>query len=147
MEASLQDLSSYDEYVTEVHSGRLEWSPVHRSERFWRENADRYDHYQPQMELFSAQLASNLVFRTKKKAWFCNNGVRPTFGLRNEIWPAILSSLKEISNHNSTGFQIRGVPTSQGWEQGRKSFLEITSHIPFCNICNFEHAWFPWWQA
>merc|ERR1712156_800784 len=41
MEASLQDLSSYDEYVSEVHSGRLEWSPVHRSERFWRENADR----------------------------------------------------------------------------------------------------------
>merc|ERR1719351_132564 len=39
MEASLQDLSSYDEYVTEVHSGRLVWSPVHRSERFWRENA------------------------------------------------------------------------------------------------------------
>merc|ERR1719490_453789 len=39
MEASVQDLSSYDEYVTEVKSGRLEWSPVHRSERFWRENA------------------------------------------------------------------------------------------------------------
>ena len=34
-----QDLSSYDEYVTEVRSGRLEWSPVHRSEKFWRENA------------------------------------------------------------------------------------------------------------
>ena len=33
--------SSYDEYVTEVHSGRLEWSPVHRSEKFWRENAPR----------------------------------------------------------------------------------------------------------
>ena len=30
MEASVQDLSSYDEYVTEVKSGRLEWSPVHR---------------------------------------------------------------------------------------------------------------------
>merc|ERR1712079_777149 len=41
MEASLQDLSSYDEYVTEVHSGRLEWSPVHRSEKFWRENAHK----------------------------------------------------------------------------------------------------------
>merc|ERR1712043_24659 len=39
MEASLQDLSSYDEYLTEVRSGRLEWSPVHRSEKFWRENA------------------------------------------------------------------------------------------------------------
>lgn len=41
METSLQDLSSYDEYVTEIHSGRLEWSPVHRSEKFWRENAGR----------------------------------------------------------------------------------------------------------
>merc|ERR1712203_179533 len=39
MELALQDLSSYDEYVTEVRSGRLEWSPVHRSEKFWRENA------------------------------------------------------------------------------------------------------------
>merc|ERR1719415_336716 len=39
MNASVQDLSSYDEYVTEVKSGRLEWSPVHRSEKFWRENA------------------------------------------------------------------------------------------------------------
>ena len=27
--------------MTEIHSGRLEWSPVHRSERFWRENAGR----------------------------------------------------------------------------------------------------------
>ena len=33
------DSSSYDEYITEVRSGRLEWSPVHRSEKFWRENA------------------------------------------------------------------------------------------------------------
>jgi len=41
MEASVQDLSSYDEYVTEIKSGRLEWSPVHRSERFWRENASK----------------------------------------------------------------------------------------------------------
>ena len=41
MEMSLQDLSSYDEYVTEIRSGRLEWSPVHRSEKFWRENAHK----------------------------------------------------------------------------------------------------------
>jgi V-type H+-transporting ATPase subunit H len=39
MNESVQDLSSYDEYITEVRSGRLEWSPVHRSEKFWRENA------------------------------------------------------------------------------------------------------------
>ncbi|KAF6208417.1 hypothetical protein GE061_016873 [Apolygus lucorum] len=39
--ASVQDLSSFDEYATEVKTGRLEWSPVHRSAQFWRENAAR----------------------------------------------------------------------------------------------------------
>lgn len=41
LQASVQDLSSFDEYATEVKSGRLEWSPVHRSAQFWRENAAR----------------------------------------------------------------------------------------------------------
>lgn len=41
MDMSLQDLSSFDEYISEVRSGRLEWSPVHRSEKFWRENAHK----------------------------------------------------------------------------------------------------------
>ncbi|KAF8778104.1 V-type proton ATPase subunit H like protein [Argiope bruennichi] len=33
--------NSFDEYSTEVKSGRLEWSPVHNSEKFWRENTPR----------------------------------------------------------------------------------------------------------
>eukprot|EP00794_Sanderia_malayensis_P011881 gene11881-13114_t len=37
----VQDLSTFDEYVAEVKSGRLEWSPVHKSEKFWRENGIR----------------------------------------------------------------------------------------------------------
>jgi len=41
--ASVQDLSSFDEYCTEVRSGRLQWSPVHKSEKFWRENAQRFN--------------------------------------------------------------------------------------------------------
>ncbi|KAK7091298.1 V-type proton ATPase subunit H-like isoform X1 [Littorina saxatilis] len=41
LESSVQDLSSFDEYVSEVRSGNLEWSPVHRTDRFWRENASR----------------------------------------------------------------------------------------------------------
>lgn len=36
-----EEMSSFDEYANEVMSGRLRWSPVHTSERFWRENADR----------------------------------------------------------------------------------------------------------
>jgi V-type H+-transporting ATPase subunit H len=41
LQTSVQDLSSFDEYSSEVKSGRLEWSPVHKSEKFWRENAAR----------------------------------------------------------------------------------------------------------
>ncbi|XP_022083339.1 V-type proton ATPase subunit H-like isoform X2 [Acanthaster planci] len=41
LQNSMVDLSSFDEYSSEVKSGRLEWSPVHRSEKFWRENAMR----------------------------------------------------------------------------------------------------------
>ncbi|CAD5229129.1 unnamed protein product [Bursaphelenchus okinawaensis] len=40
---SVQDLSSFDEYCTELRSGRLQWSPVHKSEKFWRENAQRFN--------------------------------------------------------------------------------------------------------
>lgn len=39
LQNSVQDLSSFDEYSTEIKSGRLEWSPVHKSAKFWRENA------------------------------------------------------------------------------------------------------------
>lgn len=41
LQVSVQDLSSFDEYSTEVKSGRLGWSPVHKSGKFWRENASR----------------------------------------------------------------------------------------------------------
>lgn len=41
LQTSVQDLSSFDEYATEIKSGRLEWSPVHKSAKFWRENAQR----------------------------------------------------------------------------------------------------------
>jgi V-type H+-transporting ATPase subunit H len=43
LHASVQDLSSFDEYCTELKSGRLQWSPVHKSEKFWRENAARFN--------------------------------------------------------------------------------------------------------
>jgi len=41
LQTSMQDLSSFEEYCSEVKSGRMEWSPVHKSEKFWRENCHR----------------------------------------------------------------------------------------------------------
>jgi V-type H+-transporting ATPase subunit H len=35
-------LTSFSKYQTEIMTGRLQWSPVH-SEKFWRENADRFE--------------------------------------------------------------------------------------------------------
>ena len=39
---AVQNLSSIDEYRSELLSGRLEWSPVHKSPKFWRENGIFY---------------------------------------------------------------------------------------------------------
>jgi V-type H+-transporting ATPase subunit H len=41
LESSIKDLTCLEEYEAEVRTGKLEWSPVHRSEIFWRENASR----------------------------------------------------------------------------------------------------------
>ncbi|ORY36951.1 ARM repeat-containing protein [Neocallimastix californiae] len=38
---NIQKLSTFDEYSTEVFSGKLEWSPPHKSEQFWKNNAER----------------------------------------------------------------------------------------------------------
>jgi len=36
-------LSTFDMYKKEILSGSLEWSPVHKSEKFWRENVTRFE--------------------------------------------------------------------------------------------------------
>ncbi|KNE54282.1 hypothetical protein AMAG_00270 [Allomyces macrogynus ATCC 38327] len=38
---ALQRLSTFDEYSGEVRSGKLEWSPAHESENFWKQNANK----------------------------------------------------------------------------------------------------------
>ena len=37
----LDNLTTYDEYVSELESGHLVWSPAHESEEFWKENGMR----------------------------------------------------------------------------------------------------------
>jgi V-type H+-transporting ATPase subunit H len=38
---SVNEMSSFDEFSAELKSKRLEWSPVHKSDKFWRENVQR----------------------------------------------------------------------------------------------------------
>merc|ERR1712100_446640 len=38
---SIHILSSIDMYRKEVLNGKLEWTPVHKSETFWRENVTK----------------------------------------------------------------------------------------------------------
>lgn len=41
LNSAYQRLNSFEEYVAEVKSGLLTWSPPHKSDMFWRENAPR----------------------------------------------------------------------------------------------------------
>lgn len=41
LEEYTQTQTTFDEYAAEVNSGHLRWSPPHRNETFWRENARR----------------------------------------------------------------------------------------------------------
>eukprot|EP01111_Echinosteliopsis_oligospora_P007418 TRINITY_DN223_c0_g1_i1.p1 TRINITY_DN223_c0_g1~~TRINITY_DN223_c0_g1_i1.p1 ORF type:complete len:452 (-),score=109.78 TRINITY_DN223_c0_g1_i1:84-1439(-) len=40
---NIVEMSSFDIYRKEVMTGQLEWSPVHKSEKFWRENQSRFE--------------------------------------------------------------------------------------------------------
>eukprot|EP00040_Diaphanoeca_grandis_P023876 m.130458 g.130458 ORF g.130458 m.130458 type:complete len:483 (+) comp29481_c0_seq1:107-1555(+) len=55
------EMSTFDEYTNEVTSGRLEWSPVHRSDRFWRENAMRLNEDQYKLIKILIQLLETSV--------------------------------------------------------------------------------------
>ncbi|KAM9945186.1 hypothetical protein ACTFIW_005402 [Dictyostelium discoideum] len=39
----IDNMSSFNKYKTEIISGELEWTPVHKSERFWKENISKFE--------------------------------------------------------------------------------------------------------
>ncbi|KZT56174.1 ATPase, V1 complex, subunit H [Calocera cornea HHB12733] len=41
LKAQFESLTTYDEYTSELVSGHLGWTPVHDSDEFWKENANR----------------------------------------------------------------------------------------------------------
>eukprot|EP00199_Chlamydomonas_sp_CCMP681_P000500 CAMPEP_0119101222 /NCGR_PEP_ID=MMETSP1180-20130426/332_1 /TAXON_ID=3052 ORGANISM="Chlamydomonas cf sp, Strain CCMP681" /NCGR_SAMPLE_ID=MMETSP1180 /ASSEMBLY_ACC=CAM_ASM_000741 /LENGTH=464 /DNA_ID=CAMNT_0007085307 /DNA_START=21 /DNA_END=1415 /DNA_ORIENTATION=+ len=42
LRAGIQVLSSFDKYKNELGSGQLDWTPMHASDVFWKENADKF---------------------------------------------------------------------------------------------------------
>lgn len=42
LKKNAHELSSFEEYAAEVRSGKLEWSPVHKSEAFWKQNVFKF---------------------------------------------------------------------------------------------------------
>jgi hypothetical protein len=43
LKVGIQELSSYDKYKKEVLSGCLDWTPMHTSELFWRQNVQQFE--------------------------------------------------------------------------------------------------------
>ncbi|KAJ3011740.1 UNVERIFIED_CONTAM: H(+)-transporting V1 sector ATPase subunit H [Siphonaria sp. JEL0065] len=63
---NINSLSTFDEYSSEVRSGKLDWSPPHLSEQFWKQNAARlsekdHDLAKVLTRLIVAPGSSNLV--------------------------------------------------------------------------------------
>jgi hypothetical protein len=43
MKECIQKMSSFEQYKSEVQSGNLEWSPMHKDAVFWRENVSKFE--------------------------------------------------------------------------------------------------------
>mmetsp|Transcript_45605 Transcript_45605/g.74509 ORF Transcript_45605/g.74509 Transcript_45605/m.74509 type:complete len:342 (+) Transcript_45605:348-1373(+) len=43
LEKNIEDTTSFADYKQEVMSGRLDWTPVHKSEKFWKENIKEFE--------------------------------------------------------------------------------------------------------
>uniref|UniRef100_A0A7S1N1V3 V-type proton ATPase subunit H n=1 Tax=Eutreptiella gymnastica TaxID=73025 RepID=A0A7S1N1V3_9EUGL len=43
LEKNIEDITSFADYKQEVLSGRLDWTPVHKSEKFWKENIKEFE--------------------------------------------------------------------------------------------------------
>ena len=43
LQTNLTELSTFEVFKKEIQSGNLEWTPAHRSEKFWKENIHHFD--------------------------------------------------------------------------------------------------------
>jgi len=59
LEEAKRKMTTYDEYLTELDSGLLRWSPPHTSEEFWSQNADKLNEKNHQQLKKVIELLSN----------------------------------------------------------------------------------------
>jgi len=59
LQKNLVELSSFDIFKRQLSSGALEWTPVHKSEKFWRENAHRLEEDNSKLLLILKDLLTN----------------------------------------------------------------------------------------
>ncbi|KAI8140720.1 armadillo-type protein [Fennellomyces sp. T-0311] len=60
LQNNFQSLTTFEVYASELETGKLEWSPPHQSENFWRQNAGRLNEQDHRLlKLLARQLSSN----------------------------------------------------------------------------------------
>ncbi|KAI7889805.1 armadillo-type protein [Mucor mucedo] len=59
LQEDFQSLTTFEQYASEVETGKLEWSPPHRSDVFWKENAHKLEEHNYQLLKMLARLLSS----------------------------------------------------------------------------------------
>ncbi|CEP16084.1 hypothetical protein [Parasitella parasitica] len=58
LQEDFQSLTTFEQYASEVETGKLEWSPPHKSELFWKENSGKLEQHNYQLLRTLARLLS-----------------------------------------------------------------------------------------
>ncbi|KAI8089241.1 ATPase, V1 complex, subunit H [Halteromyces radiatus] len=58
LQENFQSLTTFEQYASEVETGKLEWSPPHKSEIFWKENAYKLEEHNFQLLRSLARILS-----------------------------------------------------------------------------------------
>jgi len=58
---NFQSLTTFEEYASEVQTGKLQWSPPHQSEQFWKQNAARLNENDRELIRILARILSSSI--------------------------------------------------------------------------------------
>lgn len=104
LEKNIDDVTSFSEYLGEVHSGLLEWSAAHTSTKFWKENAK---HIEANEFAVVRDLGALLLSST------------------NELTLAVAChDIGEIIRHHPTGRLILTIPSMKGIKERVISLMQ-----------------------